>query len=122
MEHSGSGPVRPSPIAGTWYPREPNALTRAVREMLRQAEPSPVDKELIGLVSPHAGLIYSGPVAAAGYRLLEKRHFDTAVLLGPSHFMQFSGASVYPRGCFETPLGQAAVDEELASATTSPSS
>lgn len=73
----------------------------------------------MALVSPHAGIMYSGRVAAAGYRWLEPTAFDTAVLVGPSHFVPFPGASVYPAGAFETPLGSARVDEELAAAVVS---
>lgn len=108
--------IRRSPIAGSWYPGRAEALSRAVRELLEAQESVQVARELIALISPHAGLRYSGPVAAAGYRLLEQYGFDTAVLLGPSHYVPFQGASVYPRGAFETPLGRVAVDEELAAA------
>ncbi len=106
--------VRPSPIAGTWYPGQPEALDRSVRELLEAVEPLRIEAELVALISPHAGLRYSGPVAAAGYRLLEWQRFESAVLVGPSHHVYFQGASVFHRGAFETPLGQVEVDEELA--------
>jgi AmmeMemoRadiSam system protein B len=111
---STGSPIRRSPIAGTWYPGQPGLLTRTLQEMLQASEPSQVRGGLVALISPHAGLRYSGPVAAAGYRLLEQYRFDTAVLLGPSHFVHFQGASIFPRGVFETPLGQVRIDEELA--------
>jgi len=69
---------------------------------------------LIALASPHAGLPYSGRVAAFGYRLLQAVSVDTVILVGPSHHVGFDGSSVYPAGGFETPLGAAAVDEEIA--------
>lgn len=111
----GSSPVRRSPIAGTWYPGHPDTLKRAVRDLLDADEPATVEGELVALLAPHAGLRYSGGVAAAGYRLLDRRRFDTAVLVGPSHHVYFQGASVYDRGVFETPLGRMEIDEELAS-------
>jgi AmmeMemoRadiSam system protein B len=114
-EDSGSM-IRRSPISGTWYPGRGEILSRTVRELLQAQEPIEVSGGLVALISPHAGLKYSGPVAAAGYRLLEQNHFDTAVLVGPSHYVHFRGASVYPRGVFETPLGHIPVDEELAAA------
>jgi AmmeMemoRadiSam system protein B len=64
------------------------------------------------LIAPHAGLIYSGPVAAHAYRLLRGRAFDVAVLVGPSHFIGFDGVSLYPSGAFETPFGRVPIDEE----------
>ena len=115
LRASGS-PLHRSRIAGSWYPRDPEALTRAVRDLLEQAPAPPALPRLVALVSPHAGLLYSGPVAAAGFRLLERFRFDTVILVGPSHFVAFPGAAVWAGGAFETPLGRMAVDEETARA------
>jgi hypothetical protein len=113
---SARGPIRRSPIAGTWYPLEPERLEQEVRDHLALAAPPSPLSRLIGLLSPHAGLRYSGPVAAWGYRLLDRFAFDSAILVGPSHFLPFVGASLYAEGAFETPLGLAKVDQELAEA------
>ena len=75
-----------------------------------------VSGDLVALIAPHAGLMYSGPVAAHAYRLLRGRTFDVAVLVGPSHFVGFDGVSVYPAGGFETPFGIAPIDEACADA------
>jgi AmmeMemoRadiSam system protein B len=107
-------PVRRSPIAGTWYPGRADALARAIHELLDAEAPVEIDGELVALLSPHAGLRYSGAVAAAGYRLLRRNQFETAILVGPSHHVYFQGASVYDCGAFETPLGRIEIDEELA--------
>jgi MEMO1 family protein len=66
------------------------------------------------LIAPHAGLMYSGPVAAHAYRLLRGRRFDVAVLVGPSHFVSFDGVSVVRAGGFETPFGVAPIDDRTA--------
>ena len=109
-----AGPVRTSPIAGTWYPGDPAAVAAEVEEYLEAARlPSPPGR-LVGLISPHAGLRYSGPVAAHGYALLRGRPTLTAVLVGPSHRVAFAGAAVATRGAFETPLGQVPIDEKMA--------
>jgi AmmeMemoRadiSam system protein B len=71
--------------------------------------------ELVAILAPHAGLMYSGPVAAHAYRLLLGRRFEVAVLVGPSHFAGFDGVAVVAGGGFETPLGIAAIDESCAS-------
>jgi AmmeMemoRadiSam system protein B len=76
-------------------------------------EPQVPPGKLVALISPHAGLRYSGPVAAAGYRLLERQSFRSVVLLGPSHRVAFDALATYPEGAFATPLGLAAVDAEL---------
>ena len=111
--------VRRSPHAGRWYPADPSELQALVEEQLRRA-PAPVESTgLVAIVAPHAGLVYSGPVAAAAYRLVEHFELDTAVLVGPSHYVAFEGTSIYPRGAFETPFGQIGIDESLAGAVAS---
>jgi AmmeMemoRadiSam system protein B len=102
-------------VAGSWYPGSASALAAAVDRHLASA-PRDLSGELTAIVAPHAGLIYSGPVAAHAYRLLRDRRFDAAVIVGPSHFVSFEGVSVYRTGGFETPLGVAAVDESCADA------
>ena len=68
------------------------------------------------VIAPHAGLMYSGPVAAHAYRQLAGRDIDVAVLVGPSHFVGFEGVALYERGAFETPFGPVAIDEDCAAA------
>jgi len=60
--------------------------------------------------------MYSGPVAAYAYRQLEQRDIEVVVLVGPSHFVPFDGVALFPSGAFETPLGAAPIDDDLASA------
>jgi AmmeMemoRadiSam system protein B len=69
-----------------------------------------VEGDLVALIAPHAGLMYSGPVAAHAYRLLAGRSFDVAVIVGPSHFVGFDGVAVYSSGGFETPFGVVPID------------
>ncbi len=69
-----------------------------------------VEGGLVALIVPHAGLMYSGPVAAHAYRLLAGRSFDLAVIVGPSHFVSFDGVAVYPSGGFDTPFGVVPID------------
>ena len=104
--------IRRSPIAGSWYPGSREALASSVDAQLARASRD-VAGDLVALIAPHAGLVYSGPVAAHAYRLLRDRRFDVAVLVGPSHFVGFDGVALYPSGGFETPLGIARVDEAL---------
>ena len=85
-------------VAGTWYPGTAAALAAAVDGTWRHADraAADVDGELVALIAPHAGLMYSGPVAAHAYRLLRGRTFDVAVLVGPSHFVGFDGVVDLP--------------------------
>jgi AmmeMemoRadiSam system protein B len=111
--------VRPAAVAGSWYPRSAADLQRTVDQYLACADGSqPRVGELVALIAPHAGLMYSGPVAAFAYWQLQERDIDVIVLVGPSHFVSFDGVALFPSGAFDTPLGPAAIDEEIASALT----
>jgi AmmeMemoRadiSam system protein B len=112
--------LRRTAVAGSWYPGRADQLEAEVDAHLARAARAasadvPAGADLIGLVAPHAGLVYSGPVAAYAYRLLKDRAFDLIVLVGPSHYVGFEGVSVWPAGEFETPFGALAVDAAAAS-------
>jgi len=108
--------LRRAAFAGSWYPRGAAAIVDEVEGYLGAASPASLPGRLVGLVSPHAGLHYSGPVAAYGYSLLRGREAASVVLVGPSHRAGFEGVAVHASGAWETPLGQVAIDEELAQA------
>lgn len=107
--------VRPAAVAGSWYPGTAAALTREVDRYLGGV-PAPPAGDIVGVIAPHAGIMYSGPVAAYAYRALRGRAFDVAVLLGPSHYVAFDGVAVAEQQAFETPLGLIPVDRDLAAA------
>jgi len=108
--------LRRAAFAGSWYPRTAAAIVAEVEGYLAAASPGAVTGRLVALVSPHAGLHYSGPVAAHGYSLLRGRAAVSVVLVGPSHRAAFEGLAVQASGEWETPLGSARVDEDLAQA------
>ncbi len=108
--------VRKSVIAGSWYPGDPATLRSEIRRYFEKVPRQAVDGAVAGLISPHAGYVYSGQVAAYGYKLVEGRQYDAVVVIGPSHRVLFHGASVWPSGGYETPLGVVPVDIELAGA------
>jgi MEMO1 family protein len=109
-------PIRRAAVAGTWYAGDAASLTAEVEGYLAGAAAHHVPGRLVALISPHAGLRYSGPVAAHAYALLRGRRDLTAVLVGPSHRTAFEGVSVYARGAFATPLGEIPIDEALTGA------
>ena len=108
--------LRPAAVAGSWYPGSADAIAREVDRYLEDAAAAPLPGRLVALVSPHAGLRYSGPVAAFGYSLLRGQRALTVVLVGPSHRAAFDGVAVHARGAWDTPLGRAPIDEEVAAA------
>lgn len=95
---------RASPHAGTWYPGEEKELRKQITTFLQDVN-VPVHGDIYGLVSPHAGYIYSGPVAAFSYKAIINKTFDAIIVIGPSHYHGFSGASVDTMAGRITPLG-----------------
>ncbi len=109
--------VRKPEVAGMFYPGSAKELSQMIDQYLANAEKT-VDGEILGLVSPHAGYVYSGPVAAWSYKQVAGINYDVVVVIAPSHFDYFSGATVYPGKYYETPLGKIPVDQELAKQLT----
>src|SRR5260370_3856283 len=105
--------IRRAAVAGSWSPGSAQALVVAVDRHLQKATKD-VAGDLVALVAPHAGLMYSGPVAAHAYRLLRDRRFEVVVLVGPSHFVGFDGVALHRAGGFDTPLGLASIDSDCA--------
>src|SRR5689334_22625439 len=111
--------IRPAAVAGSWYPASRGALTREVDAYVDAIDPPDVIPRgaLHAVIAPHAGLMFSGPVGAYSYKAAAAcGPFDTAVLVGPSHFVAFDGVALYPSGAFESPLGPAPIDEQVGEA------
>ena len=91
-------------MAGAFYPAEPGELRDMVAAMLEQAEKTTL--EPLALVVPHAGYVYSGPVAAAAYKQIEGREYDAMIVLGTNHAAPgFRQVSVWATGAYSTPMG-----------------
>ncbi len=107
------GNVRPAAVAGRFYPGHPLDLRQLISALLANcpAASTPPPK---AIVAPHAGYIYSGPVAASAYALWRNPADSThrVVLLGPSHFHAFDGLAASGAEAFSTPLGLVPVDTE----------
>lgn len=104
---------RPPAVAGLFYPASAAALTATVRELLAQAPASPtLPSPPKALIVPHAGYIYSGPIAASAYALLQPLRdvIRRVVLLGPAHRVAVHGLALPEASAFATPLGQIALD------------
>jgi len=106
--------VKPASVAGAFYPADPKTLSTMVDDFLAKAEYKQENGRLLALIAPHAGYQFSGQVAAYTYRQLQGMDLDTIILIGPSHFASFSGASVYAEGGLSTPLGAIRINEQLA--------
>ena len=109
--------IRHSALAGTWYEADPVKLRANIEQYMRHATVTQGLGTIVGIVSPHAGHIYSGPVAAYAYRQIQGKQYDTVVVIAPNHVdSQLRFSSVLTSGAYETPLGAVTVDTEMAKA------
>lgn len=106
--------VKDADLAGSWYPSDGSQLKMMLGSYLDSASPEKIGGRIFAVIVPHAGYIYSGPVAGYSYKAVEGRGIKTVVVVGFSHRKQFDGISVYSIGSFRTPLGEIGVDTELA--------
>ncbi|MDY6861531.1 MAG: AmmeMemoRadiSam system protein B [Thermodesulfobacteriota bacterium] len=114
MAGSKKAKIRRSAVAGLFYPEEPHTLSSIIERYLQSVSSEDIKGEIIGVISPHAGYIYSGGVAAHAYKLIKDRSYDIVVVIAPSHRVHFNGVSIYNQGGYETPLGIVPVDIVLA--------
>jgi AmmeMemoRadiSam system protein B len=105
-----SQPIRPAAVANSFYPGDADTLNRGIAALLAQTAGSLVTPK--ALIVPHAGYVYSGPIAASAYAALEKSAsvVRRVVLFGPAHRLWVPGLAVSSAGWFETPLGRVPVD------------
>jgi len=105
-------------VAGMFYSDKPQELAATVRSYL--AATSPSAKPPKAVVAPHAGFIYSGPIAGSAYASLATRgpDIERVILVGPSHRVAFSGIATSGAAFFETPLGPVHVDREAVDTLT----
>ncbi|HLF26142.1 MAG TPA: AmmeMemoRadiSam system protein B [Anaerolineae bacterium] len=108
--------IRPPAVAGAFYPADPAVLTQLIDGFLASASASQVEPSI--LIAPHAGYVYSGPVAACAFKSLAGRAPEGVIVLGFNHALSytFDGASIWLEGAWRTPLGDVSIDSDLARA------
>lgn len=106
--------IRPSPLAGKWYPGGAEDLAREVDSCLAAGSSCDGERGLKGVVAPHAGLRFSGPVAGHAFKPVVGRSFETVALIGPSHYASAAPLLTCGHDAFETPLGIVPIDRERA--------
>ncbi len=108
-------PVRPSPIAGQWYPAHPEALATLVDGYLAMAAKAMprLEGEVIGLVAPHAGIQYSGPVAGYAFAAVRGRAPEVVAILSPMHYPYEAALLTTIHKAYATPLGEVPVAHDL---------
>ena len=110
---TGTRIVRPSVVAGMFYPSDPVQLREQIHAMLQNVEIQKVDGRVTGIIAPHAGYMFSGSTAAYAYSQLRGETYETVVIITPSHKDFFRTVSVYSGDAYETPLGVIEVNTRL---------
>jgi len=104
--------VRPSPIAGQWYEGDPRILADGVDEFLKQAQLPELNGEVIAVIAPHAGHLYSGAVAGYAFAALRGIRCDLVTVLSPMHHPYSQPLLTTAHEAYATPLGPIPVDKE----------
>ena len=108
--------VRPAAVAGMFYPADSEQLEGQIQACLEHAKHATGPNQIQAIITPHAGLIYSGPTAAVAWSQAHKARPDVSriLLLGPSHRVGFTGIATSPAKAWRTPLGEINLDQERA--------
>ena len=113
MGESDTTYIRPSAVAGSFYPGSPTELVKMIAELFSESPKPLVDGKPLAIIAPHAGYIYSGAIAAKAYKILEGEEISTVVIISPSHTVYFKGVAAFDGQAYSTPLGNIPIDREL---------
>ena len=101
--------------AGRFYPADKETLIKDLSQLFESCKKSPGEWDVRAIISPHAGYVFSGKIAAAAYSAISRNSvFKNIFIIGSSHIMLFDGASVYNTGDYITPMGKIKVNREIA--------
>ena len=106
--------LRKAAVAGLFYPADQTNLSDEVKLLLSVSKPTGSFENIFGIISPHAGYIYSGKTAAYGFNLLKNKNYHNVIILSPSHREYFPGVCIYDGDAYSTPLGNVEINKDLA--------
>ena len=113
--------VREPAVAGMFYPASASKLKNDIQLLLDECKCEEKFQNILGIVSPHAGYIYSGRTAAFAYNTVAQNNYNTVVVISPSHREYFPGISIYNGDAYKTPLGDVPLNKEMISKLTAES-
>ena len=105
--------IRPSPIAGSWYPGDPNELIKSIDTYIDQADPEKLKKKPIALISPHAGYRYSGKTAGYAFKLVQGNSYDLVAVISPFHSHHPDNILISAYDAYSTPIGNIPIDHRV---------
>lgn len=106
--------IRQPAVAGSFYPANTAELDKEITTLINQSKKIGTTGKIKVLIVPHAGIIFSGPTAAAGFKQIENKNYKKIILLGASHQAWFDYAAIFDKGIWETPLGKIEINNNLA--------
>ncbi|NJD22872.1 MAG: AmmeMemoRadiSam system protein B [Melioribacter sp.] len=105
--------VREPAVAGMFYPASSVKLKEDIQHLLDTYKPQEKFKNVVGIVSPHAGYAYSGKTAAFAYNAVKGKNYKTIIVISPSHREYFAGISIYNGDAYKTPLGEVPINKKM---------
>ena len=105
--------VREPAVAGMFYPSSSSKLKDDVQHLLDNYKLQEKFENVVGIVSPHAGYIYSGKTAAFAFNAIKGKNYKTIIIISPSHREYFAGISIYNGDAYRTPLGEVPINKEM---------
>lgn len=104
--------IRKPAVKGSFYPSQAEELLGLINTFFKRSTVD-VRPKIKGLISPHAGYVYSGKTAGIGFSTLDVNNVENIVILSPSHYVSFSGVSIFDGDAYQTPLGDVSIDTEI---------
>jgi len=105
--------VREPAVAGMFYPATVSKLRSEIETHLNSVTLEKTFENIFGLISPHAGYVYSGKTAAYAYKTVQNKLYKSVIVISPSHREYFPGISIYSGDAYKTPLGEIELDKEM---------
>jgi AmmeMemoRadiSam system protein B len=105
--------IRPSPIAGQWYPADPKRLAKEVDRYMDAVQLPELPGEVVAVMAPHAGYLYSGPVAGYAFSAVRSLSVDVVAVLSPMHYPYNDPLLTTAHAAYATPLGAVEVERLL---------
>ena len=107
--------IRPSPIAGRWYPGDAGQLADSVDNYVNSAQLPEIHGQVMGIIVPHAGHVYSGPVAGYAFKAVRDQQPDLVVVVSPMHQPYAQPMLTCAHQAYQTPLGEIEIDRQKVS-------
>ncbi len=105
--------IRLPKVAGMFYPSSKGELEEMIKKFLEEINLIDSYNDIGGIISPHAGYVYSGKTAAAAYKTLIGKNYENVIVLSPSHREYFAGISIYYGDAYKTPFGEIEINKDL---------